>query len=102
MNLKGAERERVREWFRSRYDKSPHQIHIKGIRSEQTLEELCWKVGSYGFKDRVQFNMTFDAQGYENGGYFRDKELARLVLLHDRLYHNGFKNLLIGSRGKVG
>ena len=66
----------------------------------QTFEELCWKLGSYGFKDRVQFNMTFDAQGYENGGYFRDKELAGLVMLHDRIYSNGFKNLLVGSKSK--
>jgi len=100
MDLKGADRERVGEWFRGRYDKSPHQIHIKGIRSEQTLDELCWKVGSYGFKDRVQYNMTFDAQGYREGGYFSDKELARLVLLHDQLCKKGFKNLLIGSKGK--
>jgi len=100
MNLRGADRERVREWFRSRYDKSPHQIHIKGIRSEQTLEELCWKVGSYPFKDRVQFNMTFEAQGYGEGGYFRDKELANLVLLHHQLCRNGFKNVLVGSKSK--
>ena len=100
MDLKGADRERVGEWFRGRYDKSPHQIHIKGIRSEQSLEELCWKVGSYGFKDRVQFNMTFESQGYRDGGYFSDKELGRLVLLHDNLRCNGFKSLLVGSKSK--
>ena len=100
MDLRGADRERVRDTLRGKYDKSPHQIHLKGIRSEQKLEELCWKVGSYGFKDRVQFNMTFEAQGYREGGYFSDKELAGFVSLHDQLCKNGFKNLLIGSKGK--
>jgi hypothetical protein len=44
--------------------------------------------------------MTFEAQGYREGGYFSDKELAGLVSLHDQLCKNGFKNLLIGSKGK--
>ena len=98
MDLKGADRERVRDCLSGRYEKSPHQIHLKGIMLGQTFEELCWKVGSYPFKDRVQFNLTFETQGYRNSDYFSDKELAHLVLLHDGICRNGFKNVLIGSK----
>jgi hypothetical protein len=100
MDLNGADKEEVKDWLRERYNKSPRQFEVRGIRPDQTLEELSWRVGSYGFKDRVQFNMSFESQGYRDGSYFSDKELGGLVSLHDQLCRNGIKNLLIGSVGK--
>ncbi|MCP4780401.1 MAG: hypothetical protein GY877_06500, partial [Hyphomicrobium sp.] len=100
MDLRGVDREKVRDWLRGKYSKSPHQIHLKGIRADQTLEALCLRVGSYPFKDRVQFNMSFESQGYRDGGYFSDKELAGLVMLQDKICSNGFKNLLVGSKSR--
>jgi hypothetical protein len=74
---------------------------VRSIRKDQSLEELAFKLGSYPFKDRVQFNMSFETQSYKTGRYFSDQELGRLVLLHHHLGTNGFKNLLIGSNARL-
>jgi hypothetical protein len=96
LDLNGAEASEVNYWLETRYNQ-PRQVYCKGApQFGQTLDDLCWKLGSYPFKDRVQFNMTFESQDYRNGGYFSNSELSRLVLLHDKICRNGFKNLLIG------
>ncbi len=98
MDLRGVDREKVRDWLRHKYDKSPRQIEVRGIWPDQTLDDLCNKVGAYPFKSRTQYNFTFEAQGYIDGSYFSDTELANLVLLHHGICCNGYKNLLIGSK----
>lgn len=98
-DLNGCNLKDVNYWLASRYNKTPRQIHSIGIKAEQTIDDLCWKVGSYPFKDRVQFNMTFESQDYRNGGYFNNFELSKLMLLHDQICRNGVKNLLVGGSG---
>jgi len=98
LDLNGLDRGEVKDWLRDRHNKSPRQVEVRGIRLDQTLPDLCRKIGSYPFKDRVQYNMSFEAHGYRDGRYFSDLELANLLLLHGGVCRNGFKNLLIGSK----
>ncbi len=60
------------------------------------LDNLAWKLSSYPFKDRVQFNKTFKTGDYEGGGFIPDMQLTRFVQIHDTL---GKKVFLIGIGG---
>ena len=76
LDLNGEAADKVESWLTRRISKAERQIHWKRIWQDQTLEDLCWKLGSYPFKDRVQFNTTFELQDYRNGGYFSDSREA--------------------------
>ena len=90
----------VRDWFANEFSKAPRQAYCTRTRKDQTLDDMCWKIGSYPFKDRVQHNLTFTTDGYTKGSYFTDRQLSMLVMAYDSLCRNGFKNLLIGARPK--
>jgi hypothetical protein len=101
VDLKKIPRDQFTGRLRELCNKADRQVDVRSIRKDQSLEELAFKLGSYPFKDRVQFNMSFETQSYKTGRYFSDQELGRLVLLHHHLRTNGFKNLLIGSNARL-
>jgi hypothetical protein len=98
VDLNGASASEVSDWLRDRHNRAPRQVRMQATHDNQSLDKLCWKVASYPFKDRVQFNMSFETQGYRKGTYFNDKDLARLVLAYSELSSNGYKHLLVGSK----
>jgi hypothetical protein len=113
VDLNGHSEVEFKRWLRRRkvWKKHPRQIDVSSIWSSKTqltmsgkhtsyenmgqkaLDDLAWKLGSYPFKSRVQFNHTFRTDDYKDGSYIPDKELARLVHYHDTI---GKKVLLIG------
>ena len=80
---------------------APYQVKFDRIYKDQPFDELSFKLGSYPFKDRVQFNLSFDTHSYEHGPYFCDRDLARFVLLYKRMSNKGFKTMLLGSKPKA-
>lgn len=101
IDLNGTKREDVTAWLSQRYNRAPCQVHWQGIQAGQSFEDLSRKIGSYPFKDRVQFNMSFQSQDYRHGKYFDNRELGNLVLLYDQIGgKGGMKMILIGSKSR--
>jgi hypothetical protein len=88
------------------YNKAPKQAYFSKTHADQSsFEDMCWKMGSYLFKSRVQFNMSFDSQGYRDERYFSDYDLSNLVMIYSWVMSNGpvnrgNKSLLIGANGR--
>jgi hypothetical protein len=96
VDLNGFDESKFHKLLRKRWGKHRHQIDVAPMKDNQTLHDMAWKVGSYPFKDRVQYNLRMETDGYKDGRYFSDRMLAELVRLHDQIGPNG---LLLGTNG---
>lgn len=94
--------EEIRLWFKNKFYGDPRLAFCMKTRADQTLEQTCLALGSYPFKDRVQYNPTFQSPDYQWGRYFTDECLADFVKLHDVLMNKqGVRCLLIYSGDEV-
>jgi len=96
VDLNGTDDVEFRGWVRSRWNKHHRQTNVQRTRSNQSLENMAKKISSYGFKNRVQYNLTFDTDGYKRGVWFKNNRLGALSSIYDRIGGRGYKGLLIG------
>jgi len=95
MDIKEYEEIQVKKWLSKRW-KGDYRVRVQMTFADQSIDEKCYKLASYGFKDRVRFNPTFDAKDYEDGRRFKHGELADLVEIYDGGSKRGCSSLLIG------
>jgi hypothetical protein len=90
----------MRKWFSGNYDKHQRQVELKFTRSDQAASTKIWKLASYGFKNRLQYNTSFETRGYETGAFFANKDAGRLIKLYQDF--NGLSSIkrLLISIGK--
>lgn len=78
----------------------PYMVRLQRTHFNQELKELAWKLGSYPFKDRVQYNHSFQTSAFLLGDYLSDVSLCSLVKLYSECSDNGYKCLLIAAKGR--
>jgi len=94
MDIKSYEEAKVKAWLSRRWQ-GDHRVHVQSTHTDQSIEDKCRQLASYGFKNRVKFNPTFDAMDFENGRLFKNGELADLVAIYDGIGERGCSSLLI-------
>lgn len=100
MDLNGTDYDVVKDWVRNRWNDHNRQTHMQRIYSNQSFDDMSWKVSSYCFKNRVRDNMTFIAKDFMKGGYFTNDQLSRLIKLYDDVGgQKGVSGILIGFGG---
>lgn len=100
MDLNGTNYKEVKDWCGKRWNDHPRQSFFQRVYSDQTLEDMSWKVSSYCFKSRFRDNMTFIARDFEKGDYFTNDQLSRLIKLYDYVGgQKGVSGILIGFGG---
>jgi hypothetical protein len=91
----------VSRWLRAHWCDHPRQVDVKPTFKGQPLEEKVWKLSSYCFKNRTQFNDTFETRDFELGKDFTNEELGKLVSLYQDFLDAGSGSIrgLYISRG---
>jgi len=46
IDLNGAGAVEVYNWLKNRYGRASRQVDVRRIRQDQSLDDLCWKIGS--------------------------------------------------------
>lgn len=74
----GEDEKKLRDWLKGKY---PHhrQTKIQKLRKDRSIDENLVKICSYPFKNRHQYNLTYDTDGYVDGRYIGPVELSFLV-----------------------
>ena len=75
-------------------------VRLQRTWSDQAIDEKCWKIASYLFKDRTRFNHSDETSGFKQGVLMNDQELSSLIALYSDCSSNGIKHLLIGMGGR--
>lgn len=96
VDLNGADGDDFNNWVGGRWNSHSNQTEVKRLNKEQSLEDMAKKVSSYGFKNRVQYNLSFTTKGYKKGVWFTNENLGTLAGIYDRIGNRGYKSLLIG------
>ncbi len=100
VDLNGVDDQAFRKWMRNRHNTHhTNQVDVRRRRSNQSLENMIKKLSGYGFKNRAQYNLSFDTDGYKKGNWFTDEDLATLAFIYDGVGNKGYKHLLIGCGG---
>tara|TARA_Y100000034_G_scaffold135629_1_gene208336 strand:+ start:556 stop:1479 length:924 start_codon:yes stop_codon:yes gene_type:complete len=96
VDLNGVDGDQFKEWVRRRWNADGRQTRIQLTDSSQSWREMVSKIASYGFKNRVQYNLTFETNDYLKGKWFKNEDLAELVMIYDGLRNKRNNGLLIG------
>lgn len=96
LDLNETDEEEFKNWVSSRWNCHRNQTEVKRLQKGQSLEEMTKKVSSYGFKNRIQYNLSFATKGYKKGVWFSNENLGTLAGIYDRIGNRGYKSLLIG------
>ena len=96
VDLNGTDGSEFRRWVRNRWHAHGKQTEVKCTNKGQTLTNMAKKISSYGFKNRVQYNLSFLTNGYKKGVWFKNEHLGMLVGIYDRIDGRGYKGWLIG------
>lgn len=84
--------QKIRRWWTKRFSKHHRQVEFKSTHEGQKVEKKLYKMASYGFKDRLEYNPSFATSGWEHGRKFTNNDAAKLI----RLYQDvGAKRLII-------
>lgn len=93
----------VKSWLKSRWSDHSKQVDVRVTEKGQPLEDKIWKMCSYCFKNRTQFNDTFVTRDFELGKDFTNEQLGKLVTLYQEFLdasYGSIRGLLI-QRGNA-
>ena len=96
VDLNGTDGVEFKKWVGNRWSCHNNQTEVKRLNKGQSLENMAKKVSSYGFKNRIQYNLTFKTKGYKEGVWFTNENLGTLAGIYDGIGNRGYKSLLIG------
>jgi hypothetical protein len=96
VDLNGTDEVEFNKWVRNRWNSHSNQTEVKRTNKGQTLKNMAKKISDYGFKNRVQYNLSFETNGYKRGIWFNNNHLGTLAGIYDRMDGRGYKGLLIG------
>lgn len=86
--------------LKKHYNRVPGQLHVQPLRKDQSPNNAIRKLSSYPFKNVYRYKYTHTGSDYANGEYFTNQELARLVMIQDKIRGGrGYKGLLIYNKG---
>jgi hypothetical protein len=100
VDLNSVRDEAFKKWVRDRWSKHNRQTDVKRIRKNQKLSDMIAKVSDYGFKNRSQYNLSFETLDFKKGKWFKDADLGRLAAIYDGIGKRGYSSLLISLGGR--
>ena len=103
VDVAGYDVRQVRSWFEKQYGSHPRQIQLKYTERKQPASEKIRKIASYAFKNRLQYNTSFETRGYETGAFFSNRDAGRLIKLYQDYTSSrsgSYKSLLISVGGR--
>lgn len=87
------------EWVHARWS-LPHQARLSTTYhpDKQSLETKLYKLASYCFKNRLEYNFSDETSGWEDSERIPYGELADMVRIYDRLSGKGLNGWLLGCK----
>jgi hypothetical protein len=98
MDLNEVCEKEFKKWVQNRWSCHPRQTRIQRRISGQSLKDMSDNISKYGFKNRNQYNLSFESHGYLKGKWFKDEYLGKLAMVYDCVGKRGYSSLLISTK----
>ena len=99
VDVADVDAEEFHNWVHSRWS-LPHQARLSTTYSpsKQSLEKKLYKLASYCFKNRLEYNFSDETSGWEDSERIPYGELADMVRIYDHLSGKGLSGWLLGCK----